>query len=79
MANIKKLVPITGTAVAGESYDGKYTVTPSRSAQILSTANRVDITQYYTKAEVDELIAKAIAEAMGTNGGGYFWKSVKEE
>ena len=48
-------------------------------ALIVGEAPKVDITQYYTKAEVDELIAKAITDAMGTNGGGYFWKSVKEE
>ena len=45
---------------------------------IVGVAVRVDISQYYTKKEVDEIIAKAIAEAMGTNGGGYFWKSIKE-
>lgn len=45
---------------------------------IVGVAVRVDISQYYTKKEVDELIAKAIAETMGTNGDGYFWKSIKE-
>lgn len=41
VSNIKKLVPITGSAVTGESYDGAYTVTPSRKAQVLQTANKV--------------------------------------
>lgn len=39
--NEKKLVPITGSAVTGESYEGEYTVTPSRTAKVLQTANKV--------------------------------------
>lgn len=61
MANIKKLVPITGTAVAGESYDGKYTVTPSRSAQILSTANKVML---------DDVTVLAVPYSITTNTAG---------
>lgn len=39
--NEKKLVPITGSAVTGESYKGEYTVTPGREAKVLETANKV--------------------------------------
>lgn len=37
----KKLVPITGSAVTGESYKGDYSVTPKRAVQVLETANKV--------------------------------------
>ena len=37
----KKLVPITGSAVTGDTYEGEYIVTPSREAKTLATANKV--------------------------------------
>lgn len=70
---------ITDSTVTPETLAEGAVAYGSDGERIIGVAPRVDITQYYTKTEVDELVAKAIAEAMGTNGGGYFWKSVKEE
>ena len=39
--NTKKLVPITGSSIVGESYTGDYIVTPKRNSQTLQTANKV--------------------------------------
>lgn len=39
--NTKKLVPITGSAITGESYSGEYTVTPSRTSKTLQTVNKI--------------------------------------
>lgn len=36
-----KIVPITGSAVTGEPYEGEYTVAPSRDGKVLETANKV--------------------------------------
>ena len=73
------LIDLENDTVTAEDLAEGVTAHDASGNPIVGVAVKVDITQYYTREEVDELIRRAIAEAMGTNGNGYFWKSVKEE
>ena len=64
--NTKKLVPITGSAVTGESYTGEYTVLPSRETKTLETANKV-MTNNVT------VLAIPYSEASNNSGGTTFY------
>ena len=64
--NTKKLVPITGSAVTGESYTGEYTVLPSRDTKILETANK-------TLSDNVVVLAIPYSETSNNSGGKTFY------
>lgn len=64
--NEKKLVPITGSAVTGDSYKGEYTVTPSRETKVLQTANKV-------LSDNVTIVAIPYAEVSNLSGGITFY------
>lgn len=72
------LIDLTSDTVTAATLAEGVTAHDASGNLIVGTATVVDISNYYTKEEVETLIANAIAEAMGTNGNGHFWKSRKE-
>lgn len=71
------LISLTSDTVTAETLAEGVTAHDASGNLIIGTATVVDISNYYTKEEVDKIVADAITAALGTNGNGYFWKSKK--